>query len=198
MLLPQKAKGFTLIELLLVIVIIGYLVSLVRFPSLSPDPFEVTEQQTHKLTTLINMASEYALIQNKQIGLAIVEDQYVFLVFEEERWNLLSERPFETEPLPEYLTLSLNLDGLPWQEQSLLSAIEFIDEEKLEEETDLTPAEKKLAFPQIFILSSGEISPFEIEVTYQDFDEEVMFLIRGMFSAPVRYYDPLQQEELER
>ena len=71
-----KHKGFTLLELLLVIVVIGYLVSLVRFPSLAPDPFDLTEKQATRLTHQINMASEYAVLNNVQMGLAIAENRY--------------------------------------------------------------------------------------------------------------------------
>ena len=119
----KKAQGFTLIELLLVIVIIGYLVSLVRFPSLGVSPYEEVETQANKLTALINLASEQALIHNKQIGLSVSETQYAFLVFEDDKWQPNDEPPFVTQPLPENVTLALTLDGLDWSEDNLISAI---------------------------------------------------------------------------
>ncbi|MDA8621234.1 type II secretion system minor pseudopilin GspH [Psychrosphaera sp.] len=194
----SKNQGFTLIELMLVIVIIGYLVSLVRFPSFTPNAYDLVEEESQKLTALINLASEYATVKNKQLGLAVSEQQYVFLVLEDEEWVRFTERPFETEPLNENLTLTLKLDGLPWQEKNLLSAVQFIDDETMEDQSGLSNEEKLLAFPQVFLLSSGEISPFEIELEFQDFDDVVMFVIQGLFTAPVKYYDPTQQQELDR
>ncbi|MUH73431.1 type II secretion system minor pseudopilin GspH [Psychrosphaera haliotis] len=194
----SKHQGFTLIELMLVIVIIGYLVSLVRFPSFAPNAYDLVEEESQKLTALINLASEYATVKNKQLGLSVSEQQYVFLILEDEEWVRFTDRPFETEPLNENLTLTLKLDGLPWQEQSLLSAVQFIDDETMEDQSGLSNEEKLLAFPQVFLLSSGEISPFEIELEFQDFDDVVMFVIQGLFTAPVKHYNPAEQEELDR
>lgn len=193
----KKPQGFTLIELLLVIVIIGYLVSLVRFPSLSKSPFDEVEEQSAKLTALINLAAEQALIHNVQMGLAVSESQYAFLVFADDNWQAVSEPPFKTEPLPENVSLNLQLDGLEWSDDNLISAIEMIDEERLEELAELPEEERLLAFPQVFILSSGELSPFDLTVTYDDFDTQVEFLIRGKFTTPVTLYDPQQIEELD-
>lgn len=193
----KKPQGFTLIELLLVIVIIGYLVSLVRFPSLSKSPFDEVEEQSAKLTALINLAAEQALIHNVQMGLAVSESQYAFLVFADDKWQAVSEPPFKTEPLPENVSLNLQLDGLEWSDDNLISAIEMIDEERLEELAELPEEERLLAFPQVFILSSGELSPFDLTVTYDDFDTQVEFLIRGKFTTPVTLYDPQQIEELD-
>lgn len=194
----NRNAGFTLIELMLVIAIIGFLVSLVRFPSFAPNAFDQVEQEAQRLGIRINMASDRAVLKNSQIGLAISERQYVFLEFVENKWQPITEPPFVTEPLPENILLELKLEGLPWSEQNLLSAVELIDEEELEKSSEKSAAERALEFPQIFILSSGEISSFEIEVSYEDFDEEVMFLVQGQFTAPVRVYDPQQIQDLDR
>ena len=193
-----RESGFTLIELMLVIFIIGLLVSMVRLPALSSSPFELVDKESKKLGVLINMASDRAILKNRQIGLALNEQQYVFLEFIENKWQVISEPPFITEPLPPNVTVKLNLDDLPWSEENLLSAVKLIDEEELEKSSEKSAEERALEFPQIFILSSGEISSFEIEMTYDDFDQEVTFLVQGEFSAPVHVYDPLQIEELDR
>lgn len=194
----KKNQGFTLIELMLVIVIIGYLVSLVRFPSLAPNAYDLVEKESQKLTALINLASEYAVVNNQQLGLAVSDQQYAFLIYDGEKWVRITKRPFDTEPLNENLILTLKLDGLPWQEKNLLSAVQLIDEETLNAETDLSDEEKKLAFPQIFILSSGEISSFEIELELPTMENDAMFVIQGLFTAPVKFYDPQAQRDIER
>ena len=180
------------------ITVMGFLVSLVRFPSFAPDPFELAEAQAKTLTAQINLASEYAVLNNLQLGLAMTETSYGFLAFDGQRWQPLSDPPFVAKELDENLQFDLSLDGLAWQEQNLLSAVEFIDEETLEDLADMTEEEKKLAFPQVFLLSSGELSPFDLRVIYDDgFEDRVEFLVRGQFTTPVHMYDPLQQLELD-
>lgn len=194
----KKHQGFTLIELMLVIVIMGYLVTLVRLPSLAPDPFDLVEKHAKTISTQINLASEFAVLNNVQLGLAVTESRYSFLMFDGEKWQPLAEPPFVAAELEPELHLELVLDGLAWHQENLLSAVEFIDEESLEELAELSEEEKQLAFPQIFLLSSGELSPFDLRITYDNgFDDTVEFLVRGLFTSPVNLYDPLQQLELD-
>ena len=194
----KKSSGFTLIELLLVIAVMGFIISNVRFPNLGDDPFDLVEKQARTLKAQIDLASEYAVLNNAQLGLAVAEASYAFLIFDGNKWQTLSEPPFAVKELAEDLQLELSLDGLAWQEDNLLSAVEFIDEEALEQESEKTEEEKKLAFPQVFLLSSGELSPFDLKVIYDNgFDDTISFLIRGKFTTPVHLYDPLQQDELD-
>lgn len=194
----KTSKGFTLIELLLVLVVVGYLVSLVRLPSFGPDPFEATEKEAKVLQVLINLASEYAVLNNVQMGLAVSQDSYAFLAFDGDKWQRVEQAPFITKTLEQDFRFELKLDGLEWQESNLLSAVELIDEEKLEKASDLPEEERLLAFPQVFLLSSGELSPFDLRVIYDDgFADPVEFLVRGEFTTPVALLDPLQQQELE-
>lgn len=195
----KRNRGFTLLELLLVIVVIGYLVSLVRLPALEKDPFEKTEEQAQVIRTLINLASEYSVLNQVQMGFAINKTSFAFLAFDGTKWQRIEEPPFMLRELEPDLLLELTLDGLAWSEENLISAVEMIDEQTLEEQSqNLSEEEKLLAFPQIFILSSGEVSPFDLRVVYDNgFDDTVEFLIRGEFIAPVAMYDPQQQLELD-
>ncbi|WP_299265940.1 type II secretion system minor pseudopilin GspH [uncultured Psychrosphaera sp.] len=193
----NKHKGFTLFELMLVILLMGLVVSTVKFPNLAQDPFDQVDQQSKKLAALINLASEYAVLNNTLLGFSVSESSYVFLMFDGEKWQPMPEPPFTETELENDITIELALDGLEWQEQNLLSAVEWIDEEQLEENSEQTEEEKQMSFPQIFILSSGEISPFDLDVSYDNgFDEPVTFKVRGEFITPVLVLDPKQIDEL--
>ncbi len=193
----KKHQGFTLFELLLVIMLMALVVSTVRFPSLGQDPFDQVDEQSKKVAALINLASEYAVLNNAILGFAATETSYAFLLFDGSKWQPIDEPPFTLTELDETLTLSLMLDGLEWQEQNLLSAVKWIDEEELEKTSQLTEDEKKLSFPQVFILSSGEISPFDLDMSYDNgFDDPITFKIRGEFITPVLVFDPKQVAEL--
>lgn len=192
-------RGFTLLEIMLVILVIGIMVSQISLPTFGRDAFEQTEEEAKRLAVLINLASEHAVLQNKLMGLSVSEKQYSFLIFEENVWRPLTEAPFLPRELESSdMIFELTLDGLEWQEQNLLNAVEFIDEEAQEELAKLPEEERLAAFPQIFILSSGELSPFDLRVIYDTgFDDPIEFLVRGKFITPVAVYDPKQQLELD-
>ncbi|GHB77924.1 type II secretion system protein GspH [Psychrosphaera saromensis] len=193
----NKHKGFTLFELMLVIMLMGLLVSSVKFPSLGQEPFDQVDQQSKKVAALINLASEYAVLNNALLGFSVTESSYIFLMFDGKKWNRIEEAPFTENELEPDIKIELMLDGLEWQSQNLLSAVEWIDEEALEQSSEQTEEEKKLSFPQIFILSSGEVSPFDLNISYDNgFDTPITFKVRGEFVAPVLVLDPKQIAEL--
>lgn len=193
----NKHKGFTLFELMLVIMLMALVVSTVKFPNLTQDPFDQVDQQSKKVAALINLASEYAVLNNALLGFSVTQTSYAFLMFDGTKWQPIDEPPFALTELEPTIKIELKLDGLEWQEQNLLSAVKWIDEEELEKTSELTEEEKKLAFPQIFILSSGEISPFDLDISYDNgFDDPITFKVRGEFITPVFVYDPQQIDEL--
>jgi len=193
----NKHKGFTLFELMLVIMLMGLIVSTVKFPNLTQEPFDQIDQESKKVAALINLASEYAVLNNALLGFSVTETSYAFLRFNGQSWEKIEEPPFSLTELEENIKMELTLDGLEWQGQNLLSAVKWIDEEVLEEASEQTDEEKKLAFPQIFILSSGEISPFDLDISYDDgFETPITFKVRGEFITPVLVFDPQQIEEL--
>ena len=195
----STSKGFTLLEILLVLTLIAFLFSSIRIPDLSKNPFDLTERETQKIAHLIDLASEYAVLNNAVLGFAIKEQQYAFMMFDGEKWLEVVEPPFMKVELDPNISLALELDGLDWQEENILSLVELIDEEEQERllEENRDQLDDIFIFPQIFILPSGEISPFELDVFYSDgFDLEITFKVRGEFTTPVSLYDPQQIEEL--
>ena len=194
----NKNQGFTLLELLLVIMVMGYLVSLVKLPAFDTDPFEQVEKVTQRLAVQINLASEQAVLQQQQLGIALSDSSYQFLFFDEEGWQPLAEPIFSAPEAKDNIQFQLSLDGLSWQQDNLLSAIEFINEEDQEALAEVPEEQRWALFPQIFLLSSGELTPFDLKISYNNgFDEPITFLIRGQFTTPVNWYDPQQQLELE-
>lgn len=191
-------KGFTLLELLLVLTLMAFLFSSVKIPDLTKNPFDLVEHEAKKVAHLIDLASEYAVLNNALLGFAVREQQYAFLAYNGEKWIEIPEPPF-TKATFEQLELSIQLDGLEWQEQSLISSVEWINQDEKDElldELEEAP-EDVFLFPQVFILPSGEISPFDLDLFYTDgFDIEIGFKVRGEFTTPVKVYDPQQIEEL--
>lgn len=193
----NNKKGFTLLELLLVLTLMAFLFSTVKLPDLSQEPYDLVEQETKRIATLIDLASEYAILNNVILGFAVTDSQYGFLYFDGKNWLEIAIPPFVKRDLDENLIVSIVLDGLEWQENNLLNSIKWIDEEELEQAAQEEEQEDKLTFPQVFILPSGEISSFELDVAYDNgFDDEIVFKIRGEFTSPVRWFDPIAIEDL--
>lgn len=192
----RAAKGFTLLELMLVLALMGFLFSTVTLPDLSKDPYDKVEQEAKKVSTLIDMLSEYAVLNNAITGFVIKDNEYGFLYFDGDKWLEIVEPPFARVELEENMLIELKLDGLEWQEQNMLSAVQWIEEEKLEE-LSKEAEDDQFVFPQVFILPSGEISPFELDISYSDgFDIEILFRVKGEFIAPVTLLTPTQLEAL--
>lgn len=192
----RLAKGFTLLELMLVLALMGLLFSTVTLPDLSKGPYEKVELEAKKVSTLIDMLSEYAVLNNAITGFVIKDNEYGFLYFDGDKWLEIVEPPFARVELEENMLIELRLDGLEWQDQNMLSAVEWIEEEKLEE-LSKDAEEDQFVFPQVFILPSGELSPFELDVSYNDgFDIDILFRIKGEFIAPVTLFTPQQLEAL--
>jgi general secretion pathway protein H len=117
---------------------------------------------------------------------------------EEQEWQKLElDTTFGKHQLPERFSLELSLTDLPWEiEESLFSSGVF--DEELSVSSDGVEIgneeEKKLDPPQIFIFSSGEITPFSITLAYEpQFSNELptYFRINGQDSTPLTTEGPL-------
>ena len=149
----RAARGFTLIELLVVLVILGTLVSLALL-SVGNGGGRVLRDEGERLATVMALLLEEATLDNREYGLQLRSDGYRVLVYDDlnNRWqrhpNMADYR------LPERLQLSLELDGAPLQ----LAAVAVVDDQA-------RPATGVEAAPQLLLLSSGELSPFRLQLS---------------------------------
>lgn len=95
------------------------------------------------------------------------------------------QKIFEDKEFSEGIELKLELEGLEWSEDNLLGSVSWSDEE-LDDD-----GEEKLT-PQIFILSSGDLTPFLIDVSIdvEDEKETTYFRLKGNFTFPVELIGP--------
>ena len=134
--------GFTLIEVLVVILIIGIIINFVAISLGGRGPTETLKTEARRLVSLIELAAEEALLNSELIGIVVDEDSYQFLVREGESWMPSEETVFRKRNLPEGIRFKLI--------------------------TEYKPAQKERAgspTPDIVLLSSGELTPFEIKVS---------------------------------
>ena len=137
-------------------------VAVIKIPHLGGGGRELDEEM-RRFTTLIDLAGEEATLQGRDFGLHIDGDRYAFYVFDPDRqiWDALTEEMRE-RLLPEGITLDLQLEGRPVTLQSAESKEDDTD-------ADLGPV------PQVLVLSSGELTPFQLtmESDFADYHYEI-------------------------
>ncbi|PCK29974.1 prepilin-type N-terminal cleavage/methylation domain-containing protein [Pseudoalteromonas piscicida] len=178
-----KAKGFSLLEVLVVLVIIAFSVNLITY-TVSDSDEEELESMAMRMQGTINLASEFAVLNQVELGFHLDKGMLEFLVFDGEKW-----RPFEADDIykpiepPEQYKIDLILEDLPWSQDNLLEQANWRELMSGGDDDSLLEL-KKLKIPQVLILSSGEVSAFRLSVENKELPEPI-FYVEGEFMAPV-------------
>ncbi len=163
-----RQRGFTLLEIMVVLVIIGIFVSLATLSLRGPDRAGFLEEEAHRLNALIGMAAEEAVMQYQEIVLDLKPHSYEFMVLKEgQRLPFEGDEMFRLRELPEDIELNAIVEGETMQ--SL-----FYEGEKTS---------------QILLLSSGEMSPFEITLQLRD---GPAFRLEGSLTGNLALEGPLE------
>ena len=148
----RHSRAFTLLELLVVLVIIGIMVSfaVVSFGVLGGD--REAEQEARRLTAILTQARDEAALQGRDLGLRLEPTAYEFMSLEPRRggWEAIADDDLlRRRELPDGLRMRL------WLESREV----LLEQPKQESrKTVATPT------PQIIVLGSGEIVPFDLEI----------------------------------
>jgi len=194
-------RGFTLIEVMVVVVLIGIIASLVQFNFAGKRPEDILKQESLRFAAIFEVAAEYGMLNNIELGLVIKKDSYQFLGYDGTQWTEIPEQDWQADvTLPEEVEISLELDDLPIEEPMLFDADTF--KEKDEEDFSLLSKEEqeKKIIPQVYILSGGDLSPFSVtfrlteEMAYLDEFEELAYRVTGIYSIPLTIEGPVLEE----
>ena len=172
---PQAA-GFTLIEVLVVVVLIGVLSAVALLSVGAVGRKDPLEDEARRLHALLLFAGEEALMQGRDLGLRLEPAGYRFLSYDPEAflWEDLSgDDLYKPRELPEDVYMELFLE----EKEVVLDTARTRappGTERDEEEDDDRAGEPE---PQLLILSSGELTPFQLWVG-QRFEED-RYLIEG-------------------
>ncbi len=148
------AAGFTLVEILVVIVIIAVIVSAstIAVGVLGRD--SQVEDESRRFWAVLNQAREEAELQSLDAAVFVASGEYEFLRFDRRRqmWmSIVDDKLYAQRTLPEGLRFRLWVDGR-----------EIVLKPDLPNRSDKSEHEKWP--PQIMVLSSGELMPFELHV----------------------------------
>jgi general secretion pathway protein H len=141
----RDASGFSLLELLVVLLIIGLMTSAALL-SVSIGENDPARAAALRLKSLIGLAHEEAQMQGRNLALGLWQRGWRFYELGSDgHWQpVQDERSLRTHNLTGDLVLKLQLQGI---------------------DVVLSPLDKTR--PQVFLLSSGEMQPFVIDVEQQ-------------------------------
>ncbi|MCG9576007.1 type II secretion system minor pseudopilin GspH [Vibrio tubiashii] len=164
----RRHSGFTLLEILLVLVLIS-LASVAVISTLPVSAEDGAKKHAQSLYYRVQLLNEEAMLSGNDFGLRVDEKKstYHFMRLKSEGWQKLEQHhiPSETE-LASNLSIMLTLGGNVWNDQERLFKPGSLFDEDMFAEFD--QEKKKLPPPQVFIMSSGEVTPFSIAIYPQD------------------------------
>ncbi|MCK6372091.1 MAG: type II secretion system minor pseudopilin GspH [Gammaproteobacteria bacterium] len=160
-------SGFTLLELLVVMFIIGIIATMATLSIGVSSSDKGIEKELRRLGDLVQLARDDAVLQGREFGITFYAGEYEFSTYDpaENRWQPLGDgdAPFSPRPLPPESVAELEVEG------RLLELGERSVPARQRERGD---GERRAAEgggdaedygePQILILSSGDVTPFEL------------------------------------
>ncbi len=153
-----SSDGFTLIEIMVVMIIISVILSFATLSIGNAGLAQNLKQERQRLASLLKLASQEAIMQSKEMGISFKTDGYRFYVLQGQEWQAITGRDniFRPRTLPQGIQIDIRLDGEPIIE------------------TDNS-------MPQVLLLSSGEMTPFEV-IFWADSDESLRYRLIGRLS----------------
>jgi general secretion pathway protein H len=150
--LQRAENGFTLLELLVVIVIVSILFTFTTLAIRSSSPEDLIQTEAQRLDRLLQLAQEEAILKGEQFGLEFKPDGYRFMRYVDYVWQPMeNDRQLRQRKLPLDMKIEVEIE----QVEILLET----DKQTSQSDDSNEEKDKEKIKPQVFLLSSGEITP---------------------------------------
>lgn len=136
----RRPGGFTLLEVLIVVLITGIVLSLAVL-SIRDDPTQRVQTEARRFAALLTLAGQEAVLQSRELAVELRDNGYRFLVLQDGEWVAPADDVFRARELPEDMELSVRIEG-----------------------EDASRQQRMRREPRIYMLSGGEMTPFELSI----------------------------------
>jgi general secretion pathway protein H len=147
----RRSAGFSLLELLVVVAIIAIFVGAAVLSIGITGNDRESEQQISRLKSIIDLVREESLMQSRDYGVFFSESAYRFYTYDYQMQAWLA--PADDNFLAEHAI------GEPLDLDLVVEDREIVLEDAFDPDDDAEPK------PQVLILSSGEMTPFEARIS---------------------------------
>ena len=191
----MRQRGFTLIELLVTLVVIAIGVSLVGLNVAGSNRALQLENAVEGFYQRLSLAQEEAVLMNRQMGFRLREEpsgairvQWLAQMFDDAGrwyWGTAPGQVFEAINEPLLAGLVLEVEGVD------ADLIETPEPRNPEIYDGSSPNLARGILPQVFLLASGEITPFTLRIGPPDsYDELTLHRIEGNVIGQLRWLKP--------
>lgn len=169
----SRSRGFTLLEIMVVVLIIGIIMTFAAMTVSSGGDRRV-EQEAKRFTGLMRLAVDQSILNAQDIVVSLKKSSYEFFWLAPDGKPVAIEdesSPFRTRELPDDVELQAEIDG----EEMILT--------DSDDDNKRNPA-------LIYVLASGELSPFSVEVKRVG---EPGLLVTGDYPGNVEFKGKVEQ-----